>query len=99
MVHPDGTLVMFGNSSQQPTTFDVREVYLGGHIRLQGFTLMYRFRTEPPARDLGYLAGLVAEGALDPQVAGEMPWQDLPRALAELRGRTVPGKLVLTLGG
>jgi NADPH:quinone reductase-like Zn-dependent oxidoreductase len=98
-VDPDGTLVMFGNSSQQPTTFDVREVYLGGHIRLQGFTLMYRFRTEPPARDLGYLAGLVAEGALDPQVAGEMPWQDLPRALAELRGRTVPGKLVLTLGG
>jgi NADPH:quinone reductase-like Zn-dependent oxidoreductase len=77
----------------------VREVYLGGHIRLQGFTLMYRFRAEPPARDLGYLAGLVAEGALDPQVAGELPWEEMPDALAQLRARSVPGKLVLTLGG
>jgi NADPH:quinone reductase len=97
-VDSDGTLVMFGNSSQQPTVFDVRDVYLGGHIRLQGFTLMYRFRADPPARDLAYLAGLVAEGSLDPQVAGETPWEEMPRALAELRTRTVPGKLVLTLG-
>jgi NADPH:quinone reductase len=96
-VDSDGTLVMFGNSSQQPTTFDVRDVYLGGHIRLQGFTLMYRFRTEPPARDLGYLASLVGEGALDPQVAGVLPWEEMPNALEQLRARSVPGKLVLTL--
>jgi len=98
-IDPDGTLVMFGNSSQQPTTFDVREVYLGGHIRLQGFMLFHEFPGDPPARDLGYLASLVAGGALDPQVAGEMPWEEMPKALAQLRARAVPGKLVLTLGG
>ncbi|MEP7106040.1 MAG: zinc-binding dehydrogenase [Chloroflexota bacterium] len=98
-IDPDGTLVMFGNSSRQPTAFDVRDVYLGGHIRLQGFTLMYRFPGDPPARDLAYLASLVAEGGLDPQVAGEMPWTEMPRALEQLRERSVPGKLVLTLAG
>jgi NADPH:quinone reductase-like Zn-dependent oxidoreductase len=98
-VDPDGTLVMFGNSSRQPTTFDVRDVYLGGHIRLQGFTLMHRFPGDPPARDLGYLASLVASGELDPQIAGEMPWAEMARGLEQLRARTVPGKLVLTLAG
>ena len=96
-VDPDGTLVMFGNSSRQPTTFDVRDVYLGGHIRLQGFTLMYGFAGDPPARDLAYLASLVAPGELDPQVAGELPWTEMPRALEQLRARSVPGKLVLKL--
>jgi NADPH:quinone reductase-like Zn-dependent oxidoreductase len=89
---------MFGNSSQQPTTFDVRDVYLGGHIRLQGFTLMHRFGADPPARDLGCLVSLVADGALDPQVADELTWEEMPQALAQLRARSVPGKLVLTLG-
>jgi NADPH:quinone reductase-like Zn-dependent oxidoreductase len=98
-VDPDGTLVMFGNSSRQPTTFNVLSVYLGGHVRLQGFTLMHRFPGDPPARDLAYLASLVAAGGLDPQVAGEMPWAEMARALEQLRARTVPGKLVLTLAG
>lgn len=96
-VDPDGTLVMFGNSSNQTTTFDVRNVYLGGHIRLQGFTLFHRFAAEPPARDLALLASLVAEGDLDPQVAGEMSWEQMPEALDRLASRAVPGKLVLHL--
>ena len=98
-VDPDGTLVMFGNSSQTPTTFDVRGVYLGGYVRLQGFTLFHGIPAEPPARDLAYLVGLVAEGSLDPQIAGELPWERMPDAIARLRERTVPGKLVLNLGG
>ena len=61
--------------------------------------LFHEFPGDPPARDLGYLASLVAGGALDPQVAGEMPWEEMPKALAQLRARAVPGKLVLTLGG
>ncbi|HEX6547229.1 MAG TPA: zinc-binding dehydrogenase [Candidatus Dormibacteraeota bacterium] len=97
VVQPYGTLVMFGNSSNQPTTFDVRDVYLGGLIRLQGFTLFSSFPADPPARDLAYLVGLVAAGSLDPQVAGELRWEDMPAALARLRERSVPGKLVLKL--
>jgi NADPH:quinone reductase len=98
-VDPDGTLVMFGNSSNQPTTFNVRDVYLGGYVRLQGFTLFHGFPADPPARDLAYLLGLVAEGSLDPMVAGELPWERMPEAIARLRQRSVPGKLVLALSG
>ena len=94
-VDPEGVLVMFGNSARQPTTFNVSDVYLGGLVRLQGFTLFSSFPGDPPAADLGRLAGLVAAGRLDPQVAGELPWEALPEAIAQLRGRSVPGKLVL----
>ena len=97
MVHPEGTLVMFGNSSLAASTFDVRDVYLGGAVRLQGFTLFHGFTANPPGPDLGYLAGLVAAGRLDPQVAGVLPWEEVAGALSRLAERSVPGKLVLTL--
>jgi len=94
-VDPLGTLVMFGNSSDRPTTFDVRDVYLGGAVQLRGFTIFQTFAGEPPGRDLGYLAALVAAGSLDPQVDAELPWTDAAAALQRLRERSVPGKLVL----
>jgi NADPH:quinone reductase len=97
MVHADGTLVMFGNSSRQPTTFNVSEVYLGGAVRLQGFMLFHGLAAEPPGRDLRYLAELVADGRLNPHVAGELPWEQMPEALRRLADRRVAGKLVLTI--
>jgi NADPH:quinone reductase-like Zn-dependent oxidoreductase len=97
MLDPQGTLVMFGNSSGDATTFDVRDVYNGALVRLQGFELF--FGGDPFGRDLGYLARLVAEGKLDPQLAGEMPWEQITAALDRLRSRDIAGKLVLTLGG
>ena len=96
MVDPRGTLVMFGNSSGEPTTFNVRDIYLDARVRLQGFELF--FGDDPFDRDLTYLARLVADGALDPQLAGEMPWEDIALALERLRNRDVAGKLVLTIG-
>jgi NADPH:quinone reductase len=97
MVHPDGTLVMFGNSSRQQTTFNVSDVYSRGAVRLQSFLIFPGLAKDPPGRDLAYLAGLVADGRLDPHVAGELPWEQMPEALGRLAGRTVPGKLVLTI--
>jgi NADPH:quinone reductase-like Zn-dependent oxidoreductase len=97
MVDPSGTLVMFGNSSGDPTTFNVRDVYNGALVRLQGFELF--FGGEPFGRDLRYLATLVATGQLDPQLAGELPWERMAEALDRVRDRAVAGKMVLTLGG
>ena len=97
VVDPQGTLVMFGNSSNEPTTFDVRDVYNGALVRLQGFELF--FGHDPFGRDLGYLAGLVAHGKLDPQLAAELPWEDMAEAMERLRNRDVAGKVALTLGG
>ncbi len=73
-VDPQGTLVMFGNSSDELTTFNVRDVYNDALVRLQGFELF--FGGDPFGRDLGYLASLVADRKLDPQLGGEMPWRD-----------------------
>ena len=40
-VDPQGTLVMFGNSSDEPTTFNVRDVYNDALVRLQGFEFFF----------------------------------------------------------
>ena len=97
MVDPQGTLVMFGNSSNDPSTFNVRDIYLDARIRLQGFELF--FGGDPFGRDLAYLVRLVGEGKLDPQLAGELPWEAMPQALEQLRNRDAAGKIALTLGG
>ncbi len=97
MIDPQGTLVMFGNSSNEPTTFNVRDIYNDALVRLQGFELF--FGGDPFGRDLGYLATLVAERRLDPQLASELPWEEMAEAMARLRNRGVAGKIALTLGG
>ena len=55
MVDPQGTLVMFGNSSNQGTTFNVRDIYLDASIRLQGFELF--FGGDPSAATSPTLSG------------------------------------------
>jgi NADPH2:quinone reductase len=97
MVDAHGTLVMFGNSSNDLTTFNVRDIYLDALIRLQGFELF--FGGDPFGRDLAYLARLVAERKLDPQLAGEFSWERMPEALERLRNRDAAGKIALTLDG
>lgn len=96
-VDPQGTMVMFGNSSEEPTTFNVRDIYNDALVRLQGFELF--FGGDPFGRDLAYLTSLVADGKLDPQLGGEMPWGEITDAMDRLRSRDVPGKISLTLGG
>lgn len=97
MIDPRGTLVMFGNTSDQPTTFNTRDVYNDALVRIQGFELF--FGGEDFGRDLAYLARLAEQGKLDPQLAEEMPWEEMPTALERLRNRHVAGKVALTLGG
>ena len=97
MVDPQGTLVMFGNNSNQLTTFNVRDIYLDALIRLQGFELF--FGGDPFGRDLACLVRLVAARKIDPQLAGELPWDEMPAALERLRNRDVAGKLSITVGG
>ncbi len=97
LVEAHGILVMYGNSSAEPTTFDVRDIYNDSAARFQVFELFLSGGAF--GRDLGSLARLVAGGLLDPQVAGELPWDRMPEALERLAGRDVRGKLVLSVGG
>lgn len=89
-----GTIVTFGNSSREPTTFLVSDFYFtGGTVR--GFFLLQDYLGHPAGADLGLLLNQVAAGRLDTQVTLEVPWTEAARALRELRERRVAGKAVL----
>jgi NADPH:quinone reductase len=88
-----GTVVVFGNSSGEPTPFTFRDFAERQNARIQAF---HYFTSEPEERfapDLALLAALVADGSLKPRIA-EYGWREIPRVGALLRGRQVPGKAV-----
>ena len=98
LVARGGTVVTLGNSAKEPTTFDTREFFSVGGARLYGFHLViHEMVVDPVSADLAYLARLVADGQLDPQIALEAGWRDAGPALAALLDRRVDGKAVLHL--
>lgn len=96
LVADGGTVVVYGNSSKEPTTFMVNDFYFKG-ARLASFFLFGSMPADPVGRDLSHLLGLVAGGRLDPQLSLQCSWREASRALRELRERRVPGKAVLNL--
>src|SRR5437764_624537 len=88
-----GTVVIFGNSSGEPTELNFRDFAEHQNARIQAF---HYFTSEPEERfgpDLALLAGLVADGSLKPRVA-EHGWRELPRIGPLLRDRQIPGKAI-----
>ncbi len=88
-----GTVVVFGNSSGEPTAINFRDFAEHQNARIQAF---HYFTSEPEERfgpDLALLAGLIADGSLVPRIA-EHGWRDIARAGALLRDRRIPGKAV-----
>jgi NADPH:quinone reductase len=95
-----GTVVSFGNSSQQPTTFDVNAFRRDGGETLYGLVLLHELtKTGAAVRDLAYLAGLTATGRLDPQISVVADWTDAADVTRALMARQVKGKAVLLIGG
>jgi len=97
LVASSGTVVSFGNSSREQTTFLVNDFYTKGGARVYGFFLFHELRRDPAQTDLAYLASLVAERRLDPQIALEGSWREAGAALAALSDRRLAGKAVLHL--
>lgn len=96
LVDAKGVIVVFGNSSQEPTSMDFREFGEHQNARIQAF---HYFTCEPEERfgpDLALLAALVADGSLVPRI-DEHDWHDLPRIGPLLRGRQIPGKAIFTI--
>jgi NADPH:quinone reductase len=97
-VAPGGIVVAFGNSSSQPTTFDVSSFYPHSGARLYGLRVFDELeRHHSGVRDLRFLAEEVAAGRLDPQVSLTASWRDAGEALQALIERRVRGKAVLTI--
>lgn len=97
LVGRGGWVVSLGNSSREQTTFEPRDFFFSGG-RLYGFHLvMHEIVGQPAGPDLGYLAKLVAEGRLDPQISAEGSWHDAGPLLRALLDRQINGKAVLHL--
>lgn len=96
MLDPRGSLVTFGNSSDESTTFNVRDVYNDALVKIFGFELF--FDPMPFGPDLGRLMTLVAEGRLNPHLVDTFAWERTNEALARLDARRVGGKLALRIG-
>ncbi len=98
-IAPGGTIVSFGNSSREPTTFDVSDFYgQASGARLEAFLIFTDLATHGGgAQDLRTLAELVEDGTLDPQIALEASWREAAEPIEALFDRRVAGKAVLSL--
>src|SRR5205085_12134021 len=88
-----GTIVVYGNSSGEPTALNFRDFAEHQNARVQAF---HYFTSEPEERfgpDLRLLGGLVADGSLTPRIV-EHDWRDLARIGPQLRDRQIAGKAV-----
>jgi NADPH:quinone reductase len=95
IVATGGTVVSFGCSSGEPTTFDVTTFYRRV-ARLCGFTLVPELqRTGSAVHDLVNLADQLATGRLDTQIELELDWTEAAAAFDALLGRQLAGKAVL----
>jgi NADPH:quinone reductase len=97
-VAPRGTVVAFGASSPEPTTFDVSSFYRRGGARLYGLSVFDELRRHGfGVRGLSLLVTELAAGRLDPQIDMTVSWRDADSALTALMERRIAGKAVLTI--
>ncbi|MET7425483.1 zinc-binding dehydrogenase [Dactylosporangium sp. NPDC005555] len=96
-VAADGVVVSFGNTTREPLRLPLDWGRLRPGVSLRSLYLFQETRRQPVGRDLVTLAGLVAQGRLDPQVALTAPFASSGPAWQALRDRQVNGKVVLTL--
>jgi NADPH:quinone reductase-like Zn-dependent oxidoreductase len=95
-IEAKGTIVIFGNSSGEPTSVTFREFAEHPNARIQSFSY---FTSEPEDRfapDLALLASLVGDGSLKP-VLVENSWRDIAKVGPELRDRHIAGKAVFRI--
>lgn len=91
LLEPGGSVFSIGAVSLEPTIFPPYST-VGPERKLVSFTM-----GAAVAQDLGYLVGLLAQGALDPQIGWRGSWDRAGEAAQALRARTIRGKVVLDL--
>jgi NADPH:quinone reductase len=99
LVEAKGTVVLFGNSSGEPTTLTFADFRGAPNSRVQSFSYFTSEAEERFAPDLALLVSLVADGSLKPRIGVERSWRDIAAVAAQLRDRKVAGKAVLLADG
>jgi NADPH:quinone reductase-like Zn-dependent oxidoreductase len=92
-IEAKGTIVVFGNSSGEPTPISFRDFAEHANARVQSFSYFRSEAEERFAPDLALLVSLVADGSLKPQLV-ERSWRDIAQIGPQLRERRIPGKAV-----
>jgi NADPH:quinone reductase-like Zn-dependent oxidoreductase len=88
-----GSVISVGSASGQTTVIDFeKERMTMKRKRIESFMTAW-----PVGGDLQYVVDLVARRAVDPQVGYLDSWSDLDAAVDALLGRTVAGKVALTV--
>jgi NADPH2:quinone reductase len=95
LVEPNGIVVVYGNSSNQPTTISFTDFRGAANARIQSFSYFTSEAEERFAPDLALLVSLIADGSLKPQIGVERSWRDILEVAYQLRDRRVSGKAVL----
>ena len=94
LVAPEGTIVVFGNTSGEDTTINFQSFVGHQGARLTPF---FSYLSGSPASfgiDLASLVSLIEKGKLNPQIGLEESWHKLGQTLAALRDRRVNWKAV-----
>ena len=91
-----GTCVTFGVSEAAHASFESRDFFATGGVRLYGLTLFHELMSvERAGIGLALLADLIAAKKLRPQIAVEAPWSDIGIVARRLIDREFTGKAVL----
>lgn len=97
-IAPNGTVVVYGNSSTEPSTISFQDFRMAQNARIQSFFYFTSGPEEMFAPDLALLVSLVADGSLRPVLGIERDWSDLAAVAESLRSRQIMGKAVFTIG-
>ncbi|HEY4386551.1 MAG TPA: zinc-binding dehydrogenase [Ktedonobacteraceae bacterium] len=97
MVAKEGICVNFGNSATPEVTFNLRNFFPIGGVKLYGFILFHEVKYESAASGLSRLVSLVSDGKLIPPISVEQPWEHIAEVAQQLIARRFVGKAVLTV--
>ena len=96
LLEPKGTIVIFGNSSGEETNLSFRDFGPANNARIQSFHSFASGPEEAFGPDLALLAGLIAKGALKPEIE-ENSWRDFATVAKALGERRVQGKAIFRI--
>lgn len=96
LLAPSGTVLLFGNSSGEPTTLGFFDFIGHGEARLATYVSSEHERLV--GQRLTLLLERIARAALEVEVGLAASWDAIDDALAQLAARRVSGKVVLTVG-
>lgn len=96
-VAPGGNIVVYGNTSGEPTPFSFMDFWNAQNARIHA---LFHFTAEPPTaigRDLTVLAELLGAGRLRPNIGGEHDWSELAKVIEALKRDRFRGKHVFRI--